>query len=609
MNWITIIWSMMASASLTLAVVHALVWWRRRDVPAHLLFALSATATAMLAGVELCLMRAQSPGEYGTVMRWGHVPMWLLLVSLVGFVRLYLQAGRPWLAWTFIGLRTLSLALNFLVGENLNYRAITAVQRIRILGEPVSLAVGVSNPWMLVGQFSSLILLIFVADASVTVWRRGNRRKALMVGGSIVFFVLAGTVQAVLGLWGIVRMPVAISVFYGGIVAAMGYELSRELLRAMQLSDDLRESEERLSVTADAANLGLWTWDLERNEIWATEKWRALFGFARAETLDLNPVLQRLHADDREAVRQTIATAWTEGGRYEIEYRIALPDGQIRWLASRGRVESNGDGKPSLMRGVTLDISERRRSELESQELRQGLAHAGRVTMLGQLASSLAHELSQPLGAILRNIEAAELLLQSASPDLEELRAIVADIHKDDRRAGEVIDRLRSLLKRRNLEAHTLGMGSLVDEVVALVRSDSAARGVKLETDVPADLPLVRGDRVHLLQVVLNLIINGMDAVDAEPDHERRVSLHARSDGNGVIEVAVSDSGQGVPPESLARVFDPFFTTKSKGMGMGLPISRTIVEAHGGRIWAENNVDRGTTFRFTLAAAKAGDPA
>jgi PAS domain S-box-containing protein len=609
MNWVTVIWSMMASACLTLAVVHALVWWRRRDVSAHLLFALSATATAMLAGVELWLMQAQSPGEYGTVMRWGHVPMWLLLVSLVGFVRLYLQAGRAWLAWTFIGLRTLALVLNFLVGANFNYRAITAVERIRILGEEVSVAAGVSNPLMLLGNIASFVLLIFILDAGVTVWRRGQRRKAVMVGGSIAFFVLAGATQAALVLWGIVQMPVAISVFYVGIVASMGCELSRELLRGMQLSDDLRESEERLSVTADAANLGLWTWDRARNEIWATEKWRALFGFSKADTLDLNLILQRLHADDREAVRATIAKAWAEGGAYEVEYRVALPNSQTRWLASRGRVESNGDGKPKLMRGVTIDITERRRVEREGQELRQGLAHAGRVTMLGQLASSLAHELSQPLGAILRNTEAAELLLQTKSPDLDELRAIVADIHRDDRRAGQVIDRLRSLLKRRSLESHVLGVDDLVEEVLALVRFDAVARGVKLETRVSADLPRVRGDRVHLLQVVLNLIMNGMDAVEAEPDHERRVTLHARSDGDGMIEVAVRDTGHGVSAETLGRVFDPFFTTKPKGMGMGLPISRTIVEAHGGRIWAESNPDRGTTFRFTLSAAKAGDPA
>ena len=609
MNWVTVIWSMISSACLTLAVVHGLVWWHRRKALAHAFFALSTLGTAIFAGCELWMMRALTPAEYGTALRWAQVPMWLLLVSLAGFVLLYLGAGRLWLAWTIFGLRTLSLLLNFLVGVNFNYREITSLRRIPFLGEHVSVPVGVPNPLMAIGQLSVLLLVIFVADASVTVWRRGDRRKALMVGGSIVFFMVAGTCQAAPVVWGIVQMPITISLFYLGILVAMGYELSRELLRAAQLSDDLRESEERLSLTADAANLGLWTQDLVRNEIWATEKWRALFGFAETKTLELKDVLQRLHPDDRVAVSDTIEKARVENGGYELEHRILLPDGRIRWIVSRGRVQSNGERKPILLRGVSLDISERRAAEIEAYELRQRLAHAGRVTMLGQLASSLAHELSQPLGAILRNAEAAELLVQSGAADPEELLAIIADIHKDDRRAGEVIDRLRSLLKRRNLESRALGMENLVDEVVALVRSDADARHVKLETDVPSDLPPVRGDRVHLLQVLLNLVINGMDAVNAQPNIERCVKLHARLNENGMIEVSVTDCGHGILPEKIGHLFEPFFTTKPQGMGMGLPISRTIVEAHGGRIWAENNADRGATFRFTLVAAGAGDTA
>src|SRR5271166_1607054 len=348
MSWVTIIWAMIASACLTLALVHVLVWWLRREALANLLFALAAVATAVFALCELWMMRAETPGAYGTAVRWAHVPIWLVLVSLTGFVWFYLRAGRAWLAWSFVGLRTLSLVLDFLTGQNLNYLEITAVRRIPFLGESASVAMGVPNPWMIIGQLSSLALILFVADASVTVWRRGDRRKALLVGGSIVFFVLAGQTQSMLVFWGIVQAPIMVSLFYLGIVAAMGYELSQDVLRAARLSDDLRESQQRMALATHAANLGIWVRDLVRNEIWATDKWRELLGFAKPERIDLNGFLQKLHPEDREAVSQTFAKALGGEGGYEMEYRVLLPDGRMRWIASRVRIEFDAAGKPVL---------------------------------------------------------------------------------------------------------------------------------------------------------------------------------------------------------------------------------------------------------------------
>jgi len=262
----------------------------------------------------------------------------------------------------------------------------------------------------------------------------------------------------------------------------------------------------------------------------------------------------------------------------------------------------------ALIAGLIGQRARRRRLEREAVGLHHELAHASRVTMLGQLASSLAHELNQPLGAILRNVEAAELFLQSDKPDLDELRAIVADIHKDDQRAGDVIDRLRALLKRRQLDPRPVPLSELVDEVVALTRVASATRHVGIKIDVPRDLPLVRGDRIHLQQVLLNLLLNGIDALADVVDGERTLTVRARAAGGGFVEVALGDNGPGIPADTLARLFEPFFTTKQQGLGLGLPISRTIVEAHGGRIWAENNAGRGATFRFMLPVAK-GDAA
>lgn len=248
-----------------------------------------------------------------------------------------------------------------------------------------------------------------------------------------------------------------------------------------------------------------------------------------------------------------------------------------------------------------LFLNQRARRELE--ELRSEVARAGRVTALGQLASSLAHELSQPLGAILRNAEAAELHLNGPAPDLEELRAIVADIRTDDRRAGDVIDQMRALIKRRTLQMQSLPLDEVVHDVISMVRCDAGARHVALDCVMPPGLPPVKGDRVHLSQVLLNLIINGMDAIQASRASTKRVVIEAQPHGHGQVEVAVTDSGPGMPRETIGKVFDPFFTTKAGGMGMGLPISRTIIEAHGGRLWAERGRGSGLTFRFTLQQA------
>ena len=599
MSWVTIIWSMVASACLTLAAVYFLVWSKKRTAWANLFFSSAAVATAAMAFCELGMMRAETPGQFGTALRWIHVAAFVVIVSLIGFVLFYMRAGRPWLAWTVCTLRTFSLLLNFLTGQNLNYREVTGLRHVPFLGESVSVGEGVSNPWMLVGQLSLLLFVVFVADATITVWRRDDRRQVLVLGGSIVFFVLATTVQAVLALWQIVHAPITPSLFYLSIVAAMAYEMSCETLRTAQLSDDLRESEERMTLAAEAAGFGIWMWSIPRQQVWGSERWLRLFGFAPDAVVSFEMVMQRIHPDDRERVEREVRHALEDRSDYMADYRVILPDGTQRWVVARGRMHSDTHGKPDRMMGATIDITERKQAELEIVQQRNELAHVGRVSTMGQLASTLAHELNQPLGAILRNAEAAELFLQSDPPDLVEVREILADIRKDDQRAGEVIDRMRALLKRRGLEHTTLDIAELVAEVVPLVHPDAVSRRVRLDIEVPRNLPPVRGDRVHLQQVLLNLILNGMDAMGEVPAEARRLTVRARQADAGTIEVAIADAGHGVPAEKFARLFEPFFTTKPNGMGLGLPISSTIITAHGGRIWAENS-PAGATFYFTV---------
>jgi PAS domain S-box-containing protein len=358
-----------------------------------------------------------------------------------------------------------------------------------------------------------------------------------------------------------------------------------------------------MDLAGAAADIGMWAWNVADDSVWATARARALFGISESGTLSLDQFTNALHPDDREVRRQAIERALTTGADYEVEYRVLLAEGQTRWISSRGRVDLGADGKHLRIRGVMLDVSARRSTELELQSLQSQLAHASRVSMMGQLASALAHELSQPLGAILRNAEAAELFLKHDPPDLNELRAILIDIRHDDQRAGAVIERLRALLKRRSIAPQALSVIELLDNVAALTRLEASRRNVQIDIEPAPALAPVMGDAVQLQQVLLNLVLNAMDAVEDVAPERRMVSVRARLLGEDGVEVAVADAGHGIAPEKLARLFEPFFTTKANGMGIGLSISRTIVEAHGGRIWAENNAGAGATFRFTLPLA------
>jgi signal transduction histidine kinase len=245
-------------------------------------------------------------------------------------------------------------------------------------------------------------------------------------------------------------------------------------------------------------------------------------------------------------------------------------------------------------------------AEAETLKLRDQLAHAGRVSMLGELAASLAHELNQPLTAIYTNAQAAQRFLDRSRPDLSEALNALHDLGQDCRRAGDVLGRLRQMFRRHETERVPLGAGVLVEHVLMLLHEDAVARGVDIKLDVEPDLPLVRGDRVQLEQVLMNLLVNAFEAVAGIPSGPKQVTVRAYA-RDGFVEVAVLDSGKGIARNELERIFEPFFTRKPNGMGMGLAICRTIVEAHGGRISADNRSERGAVFELSLPALPAAD--
>lgn len=369
-------------------------------------------------------------------------------------------------------------------------------------------------------------------------------------------------------------------------------------LARMRADQELRESETRLGLAADAAAAGLWRLDLVTNAFWVTKKTRELFAFGEDEVVTLERVLSKVHPEDRELVRKTVQQVLQSKGQIEVEYRILQPDARVQWMYSRGRTDGMGGGQVDYLMGVTVDITRQRQAELEVQRLRGNLAHLTRVNTLGALSGSLAHELNQPLGIILSNAQAAQELLAQEPPDTAEVQEILADIVKADRRAGEVIDRLRALFKGGQASLQKLAVNDVVEEVLRLTRADLLGRGVTVVRELAPDLPFVVGDRVQLQQLVLNLILNAADAMAGNAPGARR--LHLRTVLNvDHVRVSVRDEGEGLPAD-VERLFQALYTTKSHGLGMGLTICRSIVAAHKGRLWAERHAERGALFHVEL---------
>jgi len=372
--------------------------------------------------------------------------------------------------------------------------------------------------------------------------------------------------------------------------------IGRDITKRRMAEEALRTSEERMQLAAEAANLGLWVWDVAQDRVWMSENWRTQHGLPAGEPISRDTLLQFVHPEDRAPAEETLRKVMAGESRLETEFRSVRPGGEIRWLQISGRRELGNDGAVARISGVSIDVTGRKKAE----EASQNLVHAARLATIGELTASLAHEMNQPLGAIFSNAEAAEMLLESSEPPLDEIREILADIRKDDLRAYETMKRVRDLSRKHESEKSPLDLNQVVSEVIPLVALDARRRRVAMKTELMPGLAPVRGNRVHLQQVLLNLVVNAFDAMDNTPEPERRLEIQTALTPVGDVEVSVTDHGPGIAEADLPRVCESFFTTKKNGVGLGLAIARSIVEEHRGRLSAENHAGGGAKFRITM---------
>jgi len=611
MSWIDIAWPMMAAASLTLALVHLFLWLAQRRDRAYLLLSIAAAAVAVLAILELLLMHADNPGQYARILRWAQVFITLLLISFVSYVRLRFQAGAWWLATTVIVLRLLCLIPNFLTGVNLNFRSIDTLLRIEFLGsDPVSVPVGSINPWIALGYAANLILMAFLIHAIVQVWKRGHqeeRRLAAIICGGIVVFLAIASVWGGAVYLGQLRAPRIINAPFFIIIVAMAYDLSWRLVRSARITEDLqssqaqlRESEQRFRTVFEASPTALLMVDTEGHIVLANAQVESVFGYASDELIGMSIealVPHRIranHASDRARFSEAPQARGMGVGR---DLRGLRRDGSEVPVVVGLRPISTPEGRFVL--ASVADISERLELERESALQREELAHLSRVGMLGELSGSMAHELNQPLAAILSNAQAAQRLMANDPIDLDEVRASLTDIIADDKRAGDVIRRLRAMLKKQATDSRVLDINELVLEILRLARSDLLNRNASARTLLAPGLALVKGDPVQLQQILINLLLNAGDAM-LECEDPRELVIRSSATREGWVQIDFIDTGHGIPGEDLERIFEPFVTSKRDGLGLGLAVCRSIIQSHGGRLWAQNNPERGATLSFAL---------
>lgn len=385
------------------------------------------------------------------------------------------------------------------------------------------------------------------------------------------------------------------------MLAALSIRLLSERQSLTRTSAALKASEQRMGIAARAAKLAMWSWNAAEDRVSVAPP-QAPFQSAGHTATKFPDALAEAHASDREEVNRTVQKALNENRELDLEYRTISVDGDVRWIAIRGRPDQGNSGQ---WLGIVLDITERKLAQLQAMRDRNALQHLARVSMLGQMSASIAHQLNQPLAAILANAEAAQMMLRHEHVDVEEVKQICDDIVSQDQRAAAVIRRLGALFKRGEVQIQRVDLNALIIEALDLLRSNLMTDRITVTTQLAEGLHVFDGDQIQLQQVLLNLMMNAADAMRDTPIVMRRLIIGTGAT-DAAIRLRVTDHGPGIAPKDLKNIFEPFWSGKSSGMGIGLSICQSIVAAHHGTLTVANNPDGGATFLVVFPIAQAG---
>jgi PAS domain S-box-containing protein len=383
---------------------------------------------------------------------------------------------------------------------------------------------------------------------------------------------------------------------------------SEERAERRKAEQALRRSEAYLSEAQRLSQTGSFGWDVVSGQIyWSDETFR-IFDYDPATTPTVQTVLDRVHPEDRPRVRQTIERAATEQRDFTDEYRLVMPDGSVKHVAVVAHRTATEDAQSVVFVGAVTDVTERKRAEEEHARLRQleaDLARINRVSMMGELAASLAHEIKQPIAGAALNAATCLRWLQNEPPRIEDARRKVTAIANDVKRAADIIDRNHALYRRGSSRPELIDLNEVIRHMIAVLRDAADRNGVSIRTELDPEAAMTTADRVQLQQVLMNLMLNGIEAMKGASG---LLTITSKQREDGQLMVSVGDSGLGLPAEGADRIFEAFFTTKPDGTGIGLPLSRRIIESHGGRLWANANTPRGAVFHFTVPVTSGVAP-
>jgi PAS domain S-box-containing protein len=598
----TIAWSMCSAACAMLGLISVMLWLRGQRMTRYVLAATMALAASASAMTELNLARAPDIATYERVMDVQVVLTFIILISLVWFVYAHFGTASRRLAEVITVLWLAHLAAQFLAPGGAVFSEITSLEQITTSwGESFAYVRGDTSPWKSIADVASLLILLFLGHASIGAWRTGQHQRAIVLGGGTALFIIIGGLHTPLVDAGLVRTPYMISFAFLAIVFALTYQLADEALLANRYAGELALKEARWQDLMAMLPVMVVRRDVTGRIEDANAAMAAATGYRKEELIGQH-FSRFVTATEADRAMERFERALQNEADAPSIFQLKSQNGTARSVAWSTVSLVDGDANVTGTLSVGLDLTEQVRAEADLLTARREMDRLARATLLGEVSAGLAHELSQPLAAILSNAQAARRYLARPVPDMHELHAILEDIIADDKRAGDVIHGLRRMLRRETVASGPTDLAAAIRASSHLFTSELRSHRLSLVLELDEHARSVSGDSVQIQQVIMNLILNSIRAMENTEPGRREITISSRA-AEGFVTVSVADRGSGLPAETLAKMFDPFVTSRRGGLGMGLAVCKRIVEASGGSIWAENRDGGGATVNFTLPLA------